>query len=121
MMIFNKLKSNRGGLLSMNTFLLTSVKENIGLFYAEASLGDPDTVAVLFQIDVNPLESSVTPYANIEHLNVFEGTEKEYLFSMGTAFRIRSIQKANENIWRINLNLTKTDDKQLEKLARYKR
>jgi len=46
----DKIRSNRGGLLSINTFFSTSKDENVGLFYAQASVGDPHTETVLFKI-----------------------------------------------------------------------
>jgi tetratricopeptide (TPR) repeat protein len=117
----DKLKSNRGGLLSMNTFLSTSEDKNIGEFYAQASVSNSHTEAVLFQINVNPMVTSRTPYATIDHLSTFQGVEKEYLFSMGTVFRIGSMEKMNNNIWHIKLTLTDANDKHLEELSTYKR
>lgn len=118
---FTKLSSNYGGLLSMNTFLSTSEDKEIALTFAHESLGDPDAEAVLFQIELNPMEMSITPYANIDAYSVYKGIEKEYLFSMGTVFRIGSTKKIEGGIWCVQLTLTKENDKQLEELTKHMR
>ncbi len=98
----------------MNTFLSTSENKEIALGFARESLNDPDTEAVLLQIDLNPMEISSAPYANIDDFSVFKGIEKEYLFSMGTVFRIGSSKKIEDGVWCVQLTLTKDNDKQLE-------
>jgi tetratricopeptide (TPR) repeat protein len=115
------LKSNTGGLLSMNTFLSTSEEKNVALAFVRQSIGIPDTELVLFQIDLNPMETSSTPYADIDKFSVYRGIEKEYLFSMGTVFRIGSITKIEEEIWSVRLTFTKDNDQQLEKLMSHMR
>ncbi|CAK9188740.1 unnamed protein product [Sphagnum troendelagicum] len=118
---FEKLNSNNSGLLSMNTFLSTSENKEIALGFARESLGDPDTEAVLLQIDLNPMETSSAPYANIDDFSVYKGIEKEYLFSMGTVFRIGSTKKIEDGVWCVQLTFTKENDKQLEELTKHMR
>lgn len=114
-----KIISNEGGLLSINTFFSTSAKRNVGLFYAQASIGALDTEAVLFEIDVKQADAVAATYADIDDLSAFRGAENEYLFSMGTVFRIGSAKKLSTSVWYIKLNLTRANDVQLEQLAIY--
>jgi tetratricopeptide (TPR) repeat protein len=118
---FEMLQLNIGGLLSVNTFLSTSKEKKIALDFVHQSIGIPDTEAVLFQIDLHPMETSSTPYADIDNFSVYRGIEKEYLFSMGAVFRIESITKIEGEIWCVQLTLTKDNDEQLEQLMSHMR
>jgi tetratricopeptide (TPR) repeat protein len=115
---FEKLKSNNGGLLSINTFLSTSEDKDIALLFTGGTLENPNIEAILFEICLNPQEVSNVTYANIDQFSVFQGTEKEYLFSMGTVFRIESVDKiSGRDVWCVRLTLTTDIDVQLKSLT----
>lgn len=118
---FEKLYMNCGGLLSMNTFLSTSEIKETALGFAQESLGNPDTEAVLFQIDVDPMEVFNAPYANIDDFSIYREIQKEYLFSIGTVFRIGLVKKIKDSIWCVQLILMKENDKQLEEITKHMR
>ncbi|CAF1608978.1 unnamed protein product, partial [Didymodactylos carnosus] len=116
---FEKLKNNRGGLLSISDFFSTSTNENIALNFAFQAFNHPSSESVLFEIQIDP-SIRKTPLANIEHLSYIP-TENEFLFSMGTVFRIESIERQSNGIWNVKLKLTGEEDKQLKALTHYMR
>ena len=106
------LKTNRGGLLSFNSFLSTSEDELLARQYAEGCLGDPEIQAVLFRIKIDPTIQS-SPFAAIGHLSYFGASEGEVLFSIHTVFRIQDMELLDSGVWRVSLCLTDDDDEQL--------
>lgn len=80
--IFEK---NQGKLVSMNTFLSTTLDETTALCFIFG--GCPDMVSVLFEINIINSNFESTPYAYIEKYS-FMADEREILFSMDCIFRI---------------------------------
>ncbi|CAF5048978.1 unnamed protein product, partial [Rotaria sp. Silwood1] len=115
---FEKITKNEGGLISFNSFLSTSKNRNVSHFYAESNLGAPNIVGVLFQIIIDPTESS-TPFASIRELSEF-AQEDEILFSMHTVFRIGDVRKIDKEspLYEVDLKLTADDDQQLRRLTK---
>ncbi|CAF1589455.1 unnamed protein product, partial [Adineta steineri] len=115
---FDKLKKTKGGLISFNNFLSTSVKPDVSLFFAESASGNIDMVGILFIMTIDPHASS-TPFASIKGVSSFE-TEEEILFSMHTVFRVGAITQMNNNdqLYQVELQLTTNDDEQLRKLTK---
>jgi tetratricopeptide (TPR) repeat protein len=119
---FEKLKLNVGGLLSINTFFSTTEDRDLALLFTGGTIENTDTEAILFEIDLNQNEISSAIYASIDQFSVFQGTEKEYLFSMGTVFRIKSIDRiSGSEVWNVRLTLTDDMDVQLENLTLHMR
>ena len=116
---FNEIRTKENGLLAFNTFLSTSVNEQVSLQFAKKSLTKPNTVAVLFQMTIDPSISS-TPFAPISSVSAIPN-EEEILFSMHTVFRIGRITEIQERIWRVDLTLTSDDDEDLKQLTEYMR
>lgn len=114
---FEKLGKNKGGLLSFNSFLSTSLDRDISIIFAESSAGKKDTIGILFKMSIN-LSVSSTSFAFIRGFSQFE-TESEILFAMHTIFRIGEIQKSNshDSLYEVELILTSDDDKELRILA----
>ncbi|CAF5032533.1 unnamed protein product, partial [Rotaria sp. Silwood1] len=114
---FEKITKNKGGLLSFNNFLSTSKNRNVSHFFAESNLEAPNIVGVLFQIIIDPTESS-TPFASIRELSEF-AQEDEILFSMHTVFRIGDVRKIDKKspLYEVDLKLTADDDQQLRRLT----
>lgn len=111
---FEKLKTKQGGLLSISNFLSTSASQEIALIYAGES--NDEMTAVVFQITLDLNYTTDSSFACIERFSHFGETEHEWLFSMGTVFRIGKIELLNK-IWYIHLTLTNDQDEMLGKLT----
>lgn len=114
---FERIQKNVGGLLSINQFLSTSTEPDVAKIYTVGA-GDHKT-GVLFHITIDQQTSRTIYYANIKDYSKFKD-EDEYLFTMGSVFRIDSIKQCNvDNIWRVSLSLTDSHDVQLTSLTNY--
>ncbi|CAF3810641.1 unnamed protein product [Rotaria sp. Silwood1] len=114
---FEKISKNKGGLISFNNFLSTSKNRDVSLEFAKDALRTTDMVGVLFQMTIDPTESS-TPFASIRELSEF-AQEEEILFSMHTVFRIGDVRKIDKKspLYEVGLKLTADDDQQLRRLT----
>jgi hypothetical protein len=61
-----KLLDNVGGLLSVNTFISTSLNPNISNIFV---LHDPLVASVLFKMEIDPRQSTTHPFADIHYLS----------------------------------------------------
>ncbi|CAF3819902.1 unnamed protein product [Adineta steineri] len=116
---FDEIKNRKDGLLAFNTFLSTSLNEEVSLQFAKKSLKKAGTIGVLFQITVDPSVPS-TPFAPIRAVSAIP-SEDEILFSMHTVFRIAEIKQIEERLWRVELTSTTDDDQDLKRLTEYMR
>ncbi|CAF2905927.1 unnamed protein product [Rotaria sp. Silwood2] len=97
-----RLRSNRGGLISMNTFMSTTERMEVALIYAGDGSRRPTLESCLFEIEIDPLINLKNlVFANIAYCSQFP-EEKEFLFSLGTSFRIESVQEQNK-VWHVKL------------------
>lgn len=118
--IFEQLKSNVGGLLSISHFLSTSSNYNVACMYAGE--GSRQTTAILMIIIVDSSIQLNVPFANIEAQSNFEEGENEYLFSMGSVFRIVSVEyKEEKQFYEVVIALTADNDPRLTQLTNYNR
>ena len=87
----NRLKTGKGQLISMNSFLSTSTNKKKALEFATSRSPPNDQLtSILLEIDVN-LECLIQDhYADIKHLSAFS-EEEEILFMFGCVFRIDEI------------------------------
>ncbi|CAF2901279.1 unnamed protein product [Rotaria sp. Silwood2] len=112
----DNIKKNIGGLISMNSFMSSTINRNIALLFAgdgRSSLGE----SVLFEIIIEKNVQTKYAFANISEESHFHD-EQEYLFTIGTIFRIQSIKKEN-NIWVLVLKLATNNTPELEELEKY--
>jgi tetratricopeptide (TPR) repeat protein len=109
---FDQLMTTKGGLMSFNNFLSTSLDEAVSLAFAESNQNSSDLLGVLFEITIDPSICS-SPFANIGNVSYYQ-KEKEILFSMHSVFRIGQIEQINRNnrLWRVKLTLTSNNDSQ---------
>jgi tetratricopeptide (TPR) repeat protein len=116
---FEKLRKNKGGLISFNNFLSTSKDRNVSMAFAESASSNSDTNGILFEMTIDPSISSA-PFASIQEVSRFS-EEEEILFSMHTVFRIGEINTIdnNDSLYQVNLTLTADDDQQLRTLTEY--
>ena len=81
---FEQLRKTKGGLLSFNNFLSTSLDQAVSFAFAESNQYNPDMIGVLFEITIDPLVSS-TSFTSIRDVSAFQ-TEEKILFSMHSVF-----------------------------------
>ncbi len=114
---FKHLIETRGGLMSFNNFLSTSLDRDLSLIFADSNQDNPDLVGILFEIAIDPSISS-TPFAAIRDRSYYLD-EEEILFSMQAIFRIGNIRQIDENnrLWQVELILTGDNDQQLQALT----
>ncbi|CAF3249194.1 unnamed protein product [Rotaria sp. Silwood2] len=113
---FDRIRMNKNGLLSISNFLSTSAEREVGLHFAREALHDRKKVSVLMEITVD--KNTIVPVANIADLSAYK-TEQEWLFSMGSVFRIGSVECLPDGIWVISLTLTDDQDEQLSALREH--
>ena len=113
---FEKIKNNKGGLLSFNSFLSTSMDRNVALYFASRGQTNSDTAAILFCMLIDP-SSLFAPLD--ENISFFQNSEKEILISMHTVFRIGDMKEITRNLWEVELVLTRDDDEQLKTLSNH--
>ncbi|CAF1677834.1 unnamed protein product, partial [Didymodactylos carnosus] len=98
------LKENVDSRLSVNTFLSTTKNLEVARMY----IGNdhPLVQSCIFEIYLNArTEYNDKPFANISDFTAFND-ENEILFSMGTVFRVISVEKnEEEHLWYIKLEL----------------
>ncbi|CAF0759928.1 unnamed protein product [Adineta steineri] len=114
---FERLQKNKDALLSISTFLSTSLDRKVALDFAKQAVGNNKKVGLLMEITVE--KDTGVPVANISTISKFE-YEKELLFSMGSVFRINSLKHlSNEGIWVVSLTLTDEHDQRLTALKEH--
>ena len=113
---FEKMKKSEGGLLAFNNFLSTSYDEQVSLAFAASSSDDPDLIGIFFRIEI---DSSITsaPFASLDKISYYSESEKEFLFSMHTVFRIGEMRSIRDRLWQVQLILTSDNDEQLKHLT----
>ena len=115
---FEKIRNNKGGLLSFNSFLSTSTDRNVALYFAQIAQKHPDVTSILFRMVIDPSSHFASLGKNI---SFFKDMEKEILFSMHTVFRIGEMKQIGGMLWEIELKLTRDDDEQLRILTDHMR
>jgi tetratricopeptide (TPR) repeat protein len=113
---FERLRISQGGLLCFSSFLSTSSDREVGLYFARQALKDRRKVSILMEITV--YKSTSVPVANITNFSAYK-TEQEWLFSIGSVFRIGSLELLPDGIWLVHLTLTNDQDEQLSALKEH--
>ncbi|CAF3999473.1 unnamed protein product [Adineta steineri] len=99
----NKLKDNINGRVAMNSFISTSLSSAVAVDFAGNGTGRPLIESVLFEIEC-PVKLSKQPFVNIQKYSHLK-TENEVLFTIGTIFRIKSVELFTDDIWFVKLIL----------------
>jgi tetratricopeptide (TPR) repeat protein len=115
---FEKMRKNKGGLLSFNSFLSTSTDDKLAFARAESAKDDPNLIGIFFKMKVDA-EHSSTPFASVVESSYYQDTEQEFLFSMHSVFRIGDIKQEQARLWKVELTLTRDTDQQLMCLTDY--
>ena len=113
---FERIRASEGGLMSFSSFLSTSANIDEALKFAREALNDRKKVSILMEYQVD--QGSSIPFADVALQSVFE-KEKEWIFSMGSVFRIGPAKQRPDGIWSIHLTLTNDNDKQLTDLRKH--
>jgi tetratricopeptide (TPR) repeat protein len=117
---FEKIRQNKGGLLSVSSFLSTSENSSLARIYAGLSNDVEEAILLEINIDHDLGAAATSPFANIQALSHFGQDEKEWLFSLGPVFRITGIKKAEINgPWSVCLLLTNEYDQQLNSITKH--
>ncbi|CAF3451590.1 unnamed protein product [Rotaria socialis] len=118
---FQNLLDSKGGLLSFNNFLSTSMERKVGMEFVERTMKkNQDIVGVIFimTIDQIKISPSNTPFAMIDEHSAIP-SEQEILFTMHTVFRVVEIKQTpkNNRLWEVHLTITDENDPQLSTLT----
>jgi tetratricopeptide (TPR) repeat protein len=109
----NMLEKSIGDLVSINSFLSTSIYRELALLFLKQSSPPNDLEQVLFEIHADPSMAVLKPFGFIESNSNVRKTE-EVLFTLGSVFRLINIQKQEGGLWTIQMALCKDNDQQLK-------
>jgi hypothetical protein len=112
--VLQKLIDHEGGLISMNSFLSTTLDVDVALAYAcpDTNKNENSPVLFRFRIDTNIKQ----PYACISNYSQV-AVESEVLFSLGTIWRIETVSMI-EKLWEIHLISCDELDLQINELLK---
>jgi len=103
-----KLRNNLHGLISMNSFISTSVNETITRTFLKPKNQEQQetTVGVLFKMTLRNdiAQQTKKPFADIRKFSVYSH-EEEILLSMGTVFRIDKIEQHPPDFYYFDLTM----------------
>ena len=108
------LKQHQGQFISMNSFLSTSNKHPVAMFYMGDVSHETNLERVLFEIDANPAMAISKPFANISSYSCFT-EESEFLFMLGSIFRLDNISE-EKSIWTVQMTLCSDTDHHLNEV-----
>jgi tetratricopeptide (TPR) repeat protein len=113
---FKKLNMNTDDLISFNNFLLTTIDRKPSLNFAKQSRNDPNSISIIFQIEIDRSKSSF-PFVVLDELDYYHDTNRHILFSLNPIFRIIYIERIEDKLWQINLTLIEDNDNRLKDLT----
>ena len=103
----NKLKENVGKLISLSPFFSTSAEQAVAQMFAPSNANNPEKAGIFYTIIVDSNNIN-TVYAAIQRVSYIPN-EEEYLFSLGSLFRIDQIE-LHDNLWYIDMKVVDEDD-----------
>ncbi|CAF1367953.1 unnamed protein product [Rotaria magnacalcarata] len=103
----DKMRQNKGKLISTNGFFSTTTAEMIATTFAKQRRNvSSDIVAVIFEIRAQSNLNAVI-FADIRHVSAMGPGEEEVLFSIGAVFRIDDVvYDNNRSLWTILMTAT---------------
>ncbi|CAF3214882.1 unnamed protein product [Rotaria sp. Silwood2] len=116
------LKSNVNELISMNSFLSATLNQEIVKLVADTDdqLNKSSPLQwVIFIINISNISKEMTPFAFLKNSSCLQDEdqeEEEVLFTMGTIFKIQSVEQ-HENMWHIHLQLSKEQNELSQSLV----
>jgi tetratricopeptide (TPR) repeat protein len=112
----NVLKDSKHKLISMNSFLSTSLNPNVALMFLDSPGIDKTLERVLFEIDADPKKIGVKPFADISKFSYFN-EEDEILMMLGSVFHLNEIYLDDNQIWHIQMTLCSDNEGDLKKVC----
>ncbi|CAF1342551.1 unnamed protein product [Adineta steineri] len=112
------LKKRIGKLISVNSFLSTSIDRTMAAFFADSGAKSDDLAPVLFEIEADPLMVDTKPFADISKHSQHPD-EQEILFMFGSIFRVVKIHQEIEPVWIIEMKLCDDDDEDVQEVLEY--
>ena len=109
------LKNSIGQFISMNSFVSTSLNRQRALSFLEQS---DDLKPILFIIDADPSLDEIKPFSHIADQSNFP-EEDEFLFMLGSIFRIVQIDFEENGLWVIRMNLCSKNQTELKSIFDY--
>ncbi|CAF1289559.1 unnamed protein product [Rotaria magnacalcarata] len=89
-----RLKNSIGKLISINSFLSTTLHRETALFYFTESSTPDNLQEVLFEIIIDPQLNDVKTFANITKHSYFS-EEEEVLITLGSIYRVTSVNEGS--------------------------
>jgi tetratricopeptide (TPR) repeat protein len=119
--VLQQLIDNIHGLISINGFVSTTVDEEVAKVYAGIGGQRNGYESVVFEINIDKATTiPQKPYANISTQSCIKD-EREYLLSMGFIWYIDSVEKSEDNFWKIKLrSCIDTESKVIEHIDQLK-
>jgi tetratricopeptide (TPR) repeat protein len=108
-----KFKMNIYGLISFDSFLLTTMDKELSRYFAKQSGNDRKLISILYRIEIDRSKSS-TPFVLLDQYD----TDQYVLFSLDSFFRIHHLERLEENFWQMNLILIDNNEQQLKDLIK---
>jgi tetratricopeptide (TPR) repeat protein len=115
----NILRQSTRQLISINSFMSTSLNYYKALLFLNQSKITNDVCRVLFDIKADPRVVTTKPFADIRSFSEFP-EEREVLFMAGSVFRLIDIrQDENKQLWVISMRLCSDKESGLKTLFDY--
>ena len=99
----NVLKNSIDKFISINSFLSTTSNRETALLYLGSSACDDMLERVFFEINADPSQDGIKPFADLSGISVFP--EEEILMMLGSIFHLKKIYRDDNQIWHIEMNL----------------
>jgi hypothetical protein len=116
-------KNNCGGLLCFSNFLTANIHKNHVMdFICRRIDTHPKMTAILFEIHLDlTIQSATNVYALLDNTNTdLKSEEGEVFFTMGTVFRIESVEQVTDNatnLWTVKLRFIDDNDPHFHRLV----
>jgi len=116
-------KNNCGGLLCFSNFLTANIHKNHAVDFIRRRIDiHLKMTAVLFEIYLDlTIQSTTNVYAFIDNINTdLKSEEGEVFFTMGTVFRIESVEQVTDNasnLWTVKLRCIDDNDPHFRRLV----
>ena len=112
------LKESVGKMISMNSFLSTSLNRQRAKSFLSTTDCSNDLKQVFFEITADPQLQNIKPFCNITEFSYFPD-EEEILFMVGSIFKLTKVFLDEDGIWIIQMNLCSANDHHLQSLFQH--
>ena len=113
---FKMLRDAVGQFISINSFFSTTFDRNVALFFLGESNAPDGLQRVLFEIDADPCQDGIKPFASISSMSHCPG-EEEVLMMIGSVFRLIDIHFNEHGLWIVRMRLCSDKDHDLKSIS----